>query len=86
MANTVERKQTHPAIIVIVIIGGIVAFGALISQCSAHEEVSASPIVSGKDQRAYDELRRQGYTDGQARDAAPSIRRLCEAGGGTDCR
>lgn len=41
--------------------------------------------VPAIDQRAYDELKRQGSSDGEARNSAAAVRRFCEAGGGRDC-
>lgn len=42
--------------------------------------------VPTEDRRAYDDVRRRGYSDQEAREIAKGARQLCEAGGGTDCR
>lgn len=45
-----------------------------------------SNYIPSEDRAAYEALRDNGYTEQESREAAGSIRRLCEAGGGTDCR
>lgn len=42
--------------------------------------------TSDRDRAAYDGLRQRGMSERDAAKAAPSVRRLCEAAGGTDCR
>jgi hypothetical protein len=42
--------------------------------------------IAHEDERAYEELRKRGFSEQEARDAAASTRRLCEAAGGTDCQ
>ena len=44
------------------------------------------PAILSEDQRAYDHLRARGHSDREAREMAGSVRSLCEAAGGEDCR
>lgn len=47
---------------------------------------AARSPTSDRDRAAYDGLRQQGLSERDAAKAAPSVRRLCEAAGGNDCR
>lgn len=66
-------------------IGLFVVLG-VIGQCMDDGGSSTSNYIPSEDRAAYDALRDNGYTEQESRDAAASIRRLCEAGGGSDCR
>lgn len=74
-----------------VLIGlGLFSLALGLAKC-VHDISGGSPThstatVAVDDRRAYDELQKRGYSDGEARDSAAAIRQLCEAGGGTDCR
>lgn len=66
---------------------GIFIVLGLIGQCmNSGGRTTPSTRVPSEDRAAYNELRGRGYSEKESRDAAGSIRRLCEAGGGTDCR
>lgn len=80
--------QPMPGALKGVIWAGIL--GALMVGCvaagSGHRgEWASRDGISGQDRAAYDTLRAQGFTDHDARTAAPAVRRLCEAAGGSDC-
>ena len=49
-------------------------------------EAAGREALPKKDRRSYDALKDKGYSDADARQAAAAIRRLCEAGKGTDCQ
>lgn len=74
------KKFGHKVLLVI----GAIAIVFLIARCHSPGN-DLSEGLPASDGRAYDELRARGYSESEARDAAPSVRRLCEAGGGTDC-
>lgn len=44
-----------------------------------------APAVAAEDQRSYEELRGRGYSERDAREAAPSAHRLCQQSGGENC-
>lgn len=50
------------------------------------QQATGRETLPSEDRRAYDELKAKGYSDSGARNAASAIRRLCEAGKGTDCQ
>lgn len=74
------RKNTAGAITGAVILLFVVL--ALVGQCLPDRPTST---VEGLDKKAYEQLRSRGYSDNEARQAAPSVRRLCEQSGGKDC-
>jgi hypothetical protein len=80
-ADNTAKKSGHKVLWVL----GIIAVLFIIGRCASTSSDQSSNTPAS-DQRAYDELRANGYSESEARDAAAGVRRLCEAGGGTDCR
>lgn len=64
---------------------GCIALLALAGRCSDDGSVAPGDRIAAEDRKAYEALRSGGYTDREAREASSSVRRLCEAGGGSDC-
>lgn len=58
---------------------------AALSASIRTSRATARTEVVGEDRRAYDEVRRRGYSDSEAKQIAPDAKRLCQAVGGADC-
>lgn len=71
---------------------GVLFLAALISIVSLTRcdpgaaRAPAPPMVSAEDQRAYEAMKAAGYSEPEARQAAPAVRELCEANRRGGCR
>lgn len=64
---------------------GWIIFASLLVLMFFASIAQSSQGGSGSNDAAYDALRERGFSDKSARDAAPAVKRLCNAGGGRDC-
>ncbi len=79
-----QRAIAVSLAIPVAILAAMILADLLLRSCSPSR--SSGPAIPYEDRRAYDELRKRGYTDSEARESAPSLRRLCQAADGTDCQ
>ena len=50
------------------------------------KDESAKSSLSRQDQKAYEALRQRGNSPDEAKEAAPYVRKFCQATGGNDCQ
>jgi hypothetical protein len=84
-AATLRQQPANALGCALILSGTIWAVALWIVVVLVIGEKSTLPIAN-EDRKAYDTLRDNGYSDSQAKDAASSIRRLCEAAHGRGCR
>jgi len=84
--DTVWGRLGRKVLIGIALFSLALGFAKCVHDLPAGRQAYPAETVAAGDKRAYDELRRQGFSDSEARKSAPAIRQLCEAGGGVDCR
>lgn len=82
------KADQSTGITVTLAVFGILTILFLIGKCTGSSDAPSAGYggVANSDRAAYEALRDRGYSDQQAKEAAPAIRRLCETGGGQACR